>query len=140
MSGCVLVHFHNLIGLRTRLRELVYLHDRHPQLSEVGLSLEQYETETTIQGTPQNIPLALLDRVEHTNELEDTVREHVLPCCQFLNLDIDHLLSKYVDELARQQNTPPLTEDASDEKQEESMLSRLLLVVRLIGSSRLRCR
>ena len=42
---------------------MVYLHDRHPQLSEVGLSLEQYETETTIQGTPQNIPLALLDRV-----------------------------------------------------------------------------
>ena len=30
---------------------------------QVGLSLEQYETETTIQGTPQNIPLALLDRV-----------------------------------------------------------------------------
>ena len=30
---------------------------------QVGLSLEQYETETTIQGTPQNIPLALLDGV-----------------------------------------------------------------------------
>lgn len=36
MSGCAQVHFHNLIGLRTRLRELVYLHDRHPQLSEVS--------------------------------------------------------------------------------------------------------
>ena len=63
---------------------------------QVGLSLEQYETETTIQGTPQNIPLALLDRVEHTKDLEKTVHEHVLPCCHFLGLDIDHLLSKYV--------------------------------------------
>ena len=67
-AGSVNAHFRSLVGLRVRLSELIHLHDAHPQLQRMGLSLEQYENEVDVEGTPANITLALLESVEHVDE------------------------------------------------------------------------
>ena len=67
-AGSVNAHFRSLVGLRVRLSELIHLHDAHPQLRRMGLSLEQYENEVDVEGTPANITLALLESVEHVDE------------------------------------------------------------------------
>ena len=148
--------FGHLRTLRSRLHELCHLHDAHPALSDAKLSLEQYESEINVNGTPQNITLALLDRCTDAREIPRCIREHVRPCSAFLRLDLDAVLVQYASELAQHMSeelkeeptrgdrragsaTATTTSATKTTNNNRSMLRRCLAVVPHISSTSLRC-